>query len=784
MNLIAWLIGIATQLQQAELWSVWIYTGVAGASLLGIALKLRSRVNAWVWTKACTSYVCFAGLSFAVTGVHAVLISESVPLLNGRQDVQIDGLISDWPNSDDDVVSVVVTVKAWRPLPPKGESADLWQSGGGKVKLAWYRTGSERRPKAGERWLFNARIKVPHGYANPGGRDPDLWNWRDRLWGVGYVRTWQGQQASMISASPWWHWVGWRQTWREALWKSDARASAKPWLSALWVGDQSMLDPADWHVLRVTGTAHLVSISGLHLTVWASIASALMGLIWNGLAYLRPRWAMAVPRPWVVFFGTLILAGGYAALAGWAVPVQRALCMLIGAMSLRLLAADWPKGTVWLWVACLVLTWDPWAALQAGFWLSFVAVGVLFILPKGNDAGWYSNVLDVLKRQFQLSLALAPLSAWWFGQISWVGIAANALAIPWVSWLVLPLTLAGGLWRQCWVWAGEAIQLLQMVLVWWSAVPGAVWMVTPVPAPLGVLALIGIGVGIQRWPWLYRALGIWMILPSLIWRPSTPPTDHFELRALDVGQGTSILVRTANHALLFDAGRRYRSGGDVGRTVIIPALLAHGVQLNRLMLSHEDSDHTGGARSVLEAHPQAQVWASFDWPRTEGSPTSVRCSVGQTWNWEGVKFEVLHPAKASAGAKGRAGNDRSCVLLVVAGNRSALLTGDIGVAQEVEVLARYPALSTDILIAAHHGSSTSNGALWMNQLRPRQVWVQAGFMNRYGHPSASVRSRWSAMQQDWVSTVECGALSWRSDLPTHTGCWRRDHMHYWSLNAH
>ena len=780
LNLIAWLVGIALQLQQPQLWSHWAYIGLTVVSLLGLVWRGRCHERSRHWAKYARKCVCWAGLSFALTGIHAVAIDASVPALTGRHDVQIEGVISDWPTVGVDGVQVVMAVKAWRALPLLGDVLAPWTDGRGLVKLSWYHVVNDQPPKAGERWRLNVRLKAPHGYANPGGRDADLRHWRDRLWGVGYVRAWQGKEGTKISESPWRHWIGWRQAWREALWNSDARASSKPWLSALWVGDQSKLEQGDWHILRVTGTAHLVSVSGLHLTVWASIASVLVGLLWHIFAYIHPRWAMKFPRSWAVFIGTLLLAGGYAALAGWAVPVQRALCMLIGAMSLRLWAVEWPKSVVWLWVACWVLTWDPWAALQAGFWLSFVAVGVLFILPKANHLKWYVSALDGLKRQVQLSLALAPLSAWWFGQMSWVGIAANAIAIPWVSWCVLPLTLAGGLWSRCWVWAGEAIVWLQWLLAWWSSLPGAVWMVTPVPAALGLLALMGVVIGVQKWPWSHRALGVWMVLPSVLWRPSSPPFDHFELSALDVGQGTAVLVRTATHTLLFDAGRRYRSGGDVGKIVVIPALMAQGGQLDRLMLSHEDMDHIGGARSILEAYPEAQVWASFDWPRTANAPTSMRCIAGQRWVWDGVQFEVLHPARPLAKATGRAGNDRSCVLSVSAGGASALLTGDIGVRQEIELLARYPNLKADILVAAHHGSATSNGFTWMNHLRPRQVWVQAGFMNRYGHPAASVQARWAEMGQSWLSTVDCGALSWRSDTPSHTGCWRKDHAHYWS----
>lgn len=782
-NLVAWLVGIAIQLQQVRLWSEWQYTAVLGISALVLGAAIQWRKGILPVLLSASSAGCLVGVSFAITGLHANYLDASVPKLTARHDVQIEGVIADWPRLGADVIGMTLAVKAWRELPQEGHAPTTWRDTGGRVKLSWYRADSGQKPKAGERWRFNARIKMPRGYANPGGWDSELRQWRDQVWGVGYVRAWQGEAATQIQQSPWHSWIGWRQAWRSALWRSAASESSKPWLSALWVGDQSALGVDDWHVLRVTGTAHLVSVSGLHLTVWASIASMLIGVLWRGVVFVRPRWGLRISSAGLIFIGTLILAGGYAALAGWEVPVQRAFCMLIAAMSLRLWAVDWPKSLVWLWVAVWVLTWDPWAALQAGFWLSFLAVGVLFILPQSNQERGLGIVWGTAKRQVQLSFALAPLSAWWFGQISWVGIAANAMVIPWVSWCVLPLTLAGALWAQFWVWAGDAIELLRLVLIWWAAVPGAMWMVTPVPAALCVLAFVGIGILLQHWPWRHKAVGLWMIVPSLLWRPDSPPKGHFELVALDVGQGTAVWVKTANHAILFDAGRRFRSGGDVGRIAIVPALRARGIRLDRLMLSHEDNDHIGGAASVLEAHPAAGVWASFDWTGSIAPAEAVRCAAGQSWVWDGVSLDVLHPPQALQYSQSRAGNDRSCVLRVSSESHSVLLTGDIGVKQEAEILKRYPDLQAHILVAAHHGSATSSGMQWMAHLKPKQAWVQAGYLNRYRHPAAKVTERWEALQQEWLSTASCGALSWRSDAPSRTGCWRLDHDHYWTRHV-
>ena len=786
-NLLAWLIGIAWQLHQSSLWAPLSYACVGLCALL--CLLQLSRVkksvsvlkNQSVFARRLTGWALWGTIGFAMTGMHALYVDGTQEVLLGKQDVQIRGIVQPWPKQGEESVRFSVAVEAWRTLPdPNGaEQPDAWTPTRGVVKLSWYAIDLSEIPVAGSRWQLNVRLRAPRGMANPGTFDADLRDWRMRAWGVGYVRQWRDVQPHALDSGDRRRWDTWRQTWRQKLWNSHAPQDGKPWLSALWVGDQTALSTEDWQVLRQTGTAHLMSVSGLHLMVWASIAAAMVGGLWRLMVWIHPVWGLHLPRSGVGFWGTLLLAGGYAALSGWGVPVQRAFCMLIGAMGLRMLAANWSKLAIWLFVACLVLTWDPWAALSAGFWLSFIAVGTLFILPQAQAGAWYDRALGLIWRQAQLSLALAPLSAWWFGQASLVGVIANIVAIPLVSWLILPLTLLGGVVEFAWGWAGDAILALRGVLQWLATWPGAAWVVTPFPAWVALAAVLGTWMCVARVSLELYMLGLWMVVPALIWLPSRPPLGEFEVTALDVGQGTAVWVRTHRHALLFDAGRGYRSGGDVGQQVVVPALRAQGIDLNRLVISHQDNDHMGGAKSVLQAHPNADVLASFESSDTWAGRQSARCHVGQAWVWDGVPFEVLHPVEGQPQAGVRAGNAHSCVLKVGIAERSVLLTGDIGLAQEAEILARDPDLRTQILVAAHHGSATSSGEAWMQQLRPFQTWVQAGYLNPYRHPAKSVTRRWDEAQLDWVSTIACGALTWKSMEPDHPQCWREQNLRYW-----
>jgi len=417
----------------------------------------------------------------------------------------------------------------------------------------------------------------------------------------------------------------------------------------------------------------------------------------------------------------------------------------------------------------------------------------------------------MLREQGMITLALAPLSIVLFGQLSVVGLLANLVAVPWVTLVITPLALAGVLLEPLWHGAAVAaawwLTMVQTMAAWPLAVlalPLPPWWLA-LPAGLGALVLA------MPLPWTLRCMGLPLVLALGVWHPPAPPPGQFELIAADIGQGNAVLVRTRKHVLLYDAGPRYSLDSDAGQRVLVPMLQAGVMRLDRLVLSHRDTDHVGGAASVLAMQPQADVWSSLDTGHVllQGR-TSTRCQAGQSWDWDGVRFRVLHPATEAYSAQNvPKPNSLSCVLRVQTGAdtqatdaqtaqvglnpRSALLVGDIEQAQEAQLLARAgaspldAALGADLLLVPHHGSKTSSTAEFLAAVHPQTAVVQAGYRNRYGHPAGSVVQRYQDLSQSyaseaplqWVDTPHCGAFWWQSWQPAKSQCARQVSQRYW-----
>jgi len=363
--------------------------------------------------------------------------------------------------------------------------------------------------------------------------------------------------------------------------------------------------------------------------------------------------------------------------------------------------------------------------------------------------------------------------------VSVVGLVANLVAVPWVTAVVTPLALLGCVCSPLWGLAQQALQLLLWGLQWMAQWPGATWSTAVAP----VWAVLAGGLGgvmcVGPWPPAWRCLGLPLLVPVLWWQVPGPAPGRFELLALDVGQGTAVWLRTATHGLLYDAGPRYSPGSDAGERVLVPLLRAQGANLHTLMLSHRDTDHTGGAAVVLQAYPQATLRAS--WPGLDArvGRAARPCLAGERWVWDGVRFEVLHPAATDVVPEARS-NALSCVLRVEdAQGHIALLTGDIERDQERALLARGAALRADFLLVPHHGSTTSSTEEFLRAVQPSVAVVQAGYRNRFGHPAQQVMARYAELDIAWVSTPECGAVHWSSAEPAHWTCQRTLDRRYW-----
>ena len=847
-HLLAWCAGVALQLQQERLWPALVYlavlavTGCTGLALRQLGLPLR-----WLTLGLC---LVWGVASFSVTGLHAWSRSHSIePALEG-QDLDVVGVVQAMPQRQDVGWRFRFQIEqAWR-IGPTGRAQVLdmstslpslvylgWYGQDGQDDSGWSTSALPEPVKAGERWRLRVRLKAPHGNLNPRGFDYELWLWEQGIRATGYVRAGPKDPAPVRLSSTWAHPIeAWRQSVRDRL-LTHAAATALPWagsaqaaqlagvVAALVVGDQAAIDRADWDVFRATGVAHLMSISGLHVTMFAWLTSALVGWCWRKSALWGFAGALRWPATHVAGLLGLVLAGFYALFSGWGVPAQRTLWMLGVVALLKMSARQWHGSLTWLLAGTVVLALDPWALLQPGFWLSFVAVGVLMaserqneqdkvhalepldrdapecgteLVPKDKGHRWGAQrrpdwaaallrqAWALLREQAAITWALAPLTLLFFGQVSLVGLLANLLAIPWVTLVVTPLAMLGVLGSSAWGWAVWALQPLVAFLTWLAAWPLASVSTATPPWPLAVLALLGALGLVLKLPRSWKLMCLPLLWPVLFWVHPRPPAPAFELLAADVGQGNAVLVRTATHSLLYDAGPRYSAESDAGHRVLVPLLAQMGERLDGLMLSHRDSDHTGGAAAVLAMQPQAHLWSSLgdDHPLHALRPAWTRCQSGQSWVWDGVLFEVLHPPVSTVGEARESSpkrpkpNEVSCVLRIRSGQVSALLTGDIEAAQEL-ALVRSGLAPVEVLLVPHHGSKTSSSLSFLQALQPQLALVQAGYRNRYGHPAPLVTDRYRAQGIALVESTRCGAATWRSDRPAQVQCERSLARRYW-----
>lgn len=524
-----------------------------------------------------------------------------------------------------------------------------------------------------------------------------------------------------------------------------------------------------------------MSISGLHVTMFAWAAALLVSGFWRR----SQRLCLVFPASSAGLIGGVALAGAYALFSGWGVPSQRTVLMLATVGLLRLTGRRWPWPHVWMLACAVVVAVDPWALMQAGFWLSFVAVGVLFATDSraGNLhlTGAWGRFVSGIRQQWVITVALTPLTLLLFGQISVVGLIANALAIPWVTLVVMPLAMVGVFFAPSWDVAALAVQGLGWYLEVLLRLPFATISVANSPFWAGTFGLFGALLVAMRLPLRVRLLGLPLMMPVLMWQAPRPAMGHFELLAADIGQGNAVIVRTAHHALVYDAGPRFSRESDAGHRVVVPLLKSLDVNVDTVMLSHRDIDHTGGALAVLAQQPQAALISSIeDEHELQAVRKAMRCEAGQHWQWDGVDFAVVHPL-ASEYATGRKSNAMSCVLRITNGAKSALLVGDIEQPQEAALLGRGDSLQlrSDVLLMPHHGSKTSSSEAFLDAVQPRIALVQAGYRNRFGHPAEVVMARYRQRGIAVFDSPHCGAATWSSSQPQNVQCQRQRALRYW-----
>jgi competence protein ComEC len=503
-----------------------------------------------------------------------------------------------------------------------------------------------------------------------------------------------------------------------------------------------------------------MSISGLHVTMVASLFAALVHWLWRRSSALM----LALPARKASALAMFLAAFAYCLIAGFAVPAQRTVYM-VGVVALALWANRISSVSRVLCFALLVvLLLDPWAVLAPGFWLSFGAVAVILFVATGRLRPGHSLV-EWGRIQWAITLALAPLLLVWFQQMSLVSPLANAVAIPLVSLVVTPLALAGSVLPFDFILqlAHAAMAAQMWLLEWCAALPAAVWQQHAPAAWSVALALAGI-------VWLLlprgvpaRWLGLPLMLPMFAVVPPGPASGALWVTVLDVGQGLAIFVQTEQHALLYDAGPAYAPEADSGSRVILPFLRASGIaRLDAMVVSHDDNDHSGGAASVLSGLPVGVLYSSLSasHPALLVAPAyRLPCAAGQGWDWDGVRFDMLHPTAGSYANAGIKSNDRSCVLKISSVHGTVLLTGDIEARSEQELLQRSPqVLRADVLVVPHQGSRTSSTEDFIAAVQPRSVVFPVGYRNRFGHPKEEVVERYRASGAQMLRTDSAGAV--------------------------
>ncbi len=738
---------------------------------IGILLAL-----AWLFAKRYRGLLSL--LCLLIVGIvwgsfwGAQLLKRSLPESLVKQDIWVTGQILNLPQNRPHAVKFNFRID-------EVEVLDAGRPFSGKVALSWY---DQPAPNLhiGQSWRIRVRLKPAHGSMNPGAFDYEQYLFSQGIRATGYIR--DADQASLIAAPRFRHKVGQLRARFKAFIDSQDLGMGGV-LAALSIGERSGIDASEWKVFRDTGTAHLVAISGLHIGLVATMAYFISGFIWRHTFLSRTLY----PTQHIARLSALIAALVYAALAGFALPTLRAFLMLLVYFCLQQLRRA-PSSVFTLgFVLMCVLLMDPFAPLTSGAWLSFGAVAAIMLVIKGKQGtsggtqetavaitglqiGW-AKIKRTLRQwiniQWAVFVALMPASLLFFGQFSVVSLPANFLAIPLIGMLVVPIDLvalglfalgsnslasgalkiANGLLEAIW-------PKLQML----SDLPYSVWL-GAAPNILSIaMALFG------AWVLLYARFGRWRYLALLAWLPLFVPPHNklsqpaFEIHALDVGQGLAIVVRTENHSLLYDAGIKYASGFDSGENIVLPFLKQVGIsRLDTVIASHKNIDHYGGMSAVIDAQAPQQIYASAGF-----MPDSIPCELGQSWEWDGVKFAFIHPLPNTYDDE----NNDSCVLRVSSRFGSALLTGDIEAEAEAAILQRAMSkgttpLAANVLLVPHHGSRTSSTPEFVQAVKPGLAIISAGFLNRFRHPHAQVSERYLIQEIPLLNTANTGQIAVR-----------------------
>ncbi len=727
-------------------------------------------------------------------------------------DLRVEGYVNALPQSDAQSARFSFVINRY--LNAEVNSLPLPR----KVYLSWQVPWRSRQAipeiKPGQVWQLQLRLKRPHGTLNLHSFDFERWLFQHGYRASGSVRS--GELLIEKTAILPWSFFTMVEQLRWSLRDKIQRlvpadAPYRGVLIALVLGDQNAIPQEDWQIFNATGIGHLISISGLHVTMIAGLGASLAGLLWR--RGVLPLWC---PIPKVAALAGFFTAFAYAWLAGFQIPAQRTMYM-VGVVAVALWSGRVPRAfDIWWWALVLVFLIDPMAPYTPGFWLSFGAVAAILYsmgesvgllgIPTGKEleSSWRTRAIIALREacrvQAVVTIALLPFTLYWFYQASVVSPLANALAIPLISYVVTPLALSGAflpewLAKHCLILAHSCMEWLSHALTWLASLSWAVaWSHKPAIWAC-LLSAVGIGLAIRpgliHVNWRSRCLGL-ILCTTLFWRNSVDLfPGEFRASIFDIGQGTAVLIETATRRLLYDTGPIQGKRSDAGEQILLPYFRGEGITaINRLVISHSDSDHVGGVASLLKG----VKFNSFIGSLPHHNPVlkkiqaanilSLPCRYGQYWQWDEIEFRIWHPREITTfDAHEYMGkpNEMSCVLEVRNTQTSLWLTGDVEKRAEAEILdhLKQPefvgfdlvtlANRSLIFMAPHHGSKTSSSLDLLRLLSPDAAFAQNGYRNRYGHPHPLVSTRYQALEIPLTNTPLTGMQTWvarRNQLET------------------
>jgi len=739
------------------------------------------------------------GITYGICSGYYYLSNQLSNELVGK-DIVVEGQVMDLPEEDNrrQLFSLAVT-NAYSNDQDKSKYTDFPS----KINLSSY---GDLRVKTGEHWRLSVKLKRPRGFVNPGGYDYQVSLLRRGVGAVGYVKPSSSNQ--LLQAQPSFSMNVLRYELQQWL-SQKSQSPEKGILVALLVGDTSGVDKEHWGEMLKTGTNHLIAISGLHLGFFAIVGFFIGNMIGRCVQLL---WR-SCPSMYIGYLFAICFTVFYSIIAGLNIPTLRTLIMLAVVQWVLVWRRSFRGSDTLLFALVLVLLYDPLAAFDIGFWLSFGAVVMLMFCFSGrvaqkNKTSLLASALDhfstFIKSQWVMFIGLLIPLALLVHCTTFLAPPANFIAIPLVTFFVVPCLIFSAI---CHFISGSTSSALEDIFLRCAEL-GLAWLhqwlsyliklgagnFTPlvninswavVVAVLGVLLLLlprGLG---NKW------LGAGAVLFALIIPQKTLPA--LQMMVFDVGQGTAILLRTPHHQLLYDTGPLYTENFDAGSALIVPYLQSQSLRhLDRVVVSHNDSDHSGGLAGVLAAtqvdslllgepekyHPAQPLSSITSSPLSSTpAPAIELCHDVQPWQWDQVTFRfITYPIISSAKA-----NNHSCVLLVEYEGHKILLTGDIEKEVERTLLEQNSLEHVDILLAPHHGSHTSSTQAFVEKTSPDIVIYSAGYHNQHGHPHKDVIERYILSNALAFNTAFSGALefTWNHGLFNEPREYRLASQRYW-----